>query len=204
VAILIVLWVPIIAFLDIAVPDRILTVPIIASFVISMAHFVTLYRLRVQTGPGQLLASAVAAMSVQWTVARAVAMGMVKDHLPFVRTDKGGAGKLRRRADFHAFWESILAGLLILGAVILVETNIKEVREINIFAAVLVIQSLPFIAAVAIALFERSRLNDFATWRELNAAFGELVGRVRRPVRIVEAVAPAQAPMVQKQTELAQ
>jgi exo-beta-1,3-glucanase (GH17 family)/cellulose synthase/poly-beta-1,6-N-acetylglucosamine synthase-like glycosyltransferase len=204
VAILNVLWVPIIAFLDIAVPDRILTVPIIASFVISMAHFVTLYRLRVQTGPGQLLASAVAAMSVQWTVARAVAMGMVKDHLPFVRTDKGGAGKLRRRADFHAFWESILAGLLILGAVILVETNIKEVREINIFAAVLVIQSLPFIAAVAIALFERSRLNDFATWRELNAAFGELVGRVRRPVRIVEAVAPAQAPMVQKQTELAQ
>lgn len=204
VAILNIVWVPVIAFLDIAVPDRILTVPIIASFVISMAHFVTLYRLRVQTGPGQLLASAVAAMSVQWTVARAVAMGMVKDHLPFVRTDKGGAGKLRRRHDFHAFWESILAGLLILGAIILVETNIKEVREINIFAAVLVIQSLPFIAAVAIALFERSRLNDFATWRELNASLGELVGRVRRPARIVEAVAPAPAPMVQKQTELAQ
>jgi hypothetical protein len=78
------------------------------------------------------------------------------------------------------------------------------VREINIFAAVLVIQSLPFVAAVVIALFERSRLNDFATWRELNASLGELVGRVRRPARIVEAVAPAQAPMVQKQTELVQ
>jgi exo-beta-1,3-glucanase (GH17 family)/cellulose synthase/poly-beta-1,6-N-acetylglucosamine synthase-like glycosyltransferase len=204
VAILNIVWVPVIAFLDIAVPDRILTVPIIASFAVSMAHFVTLYRLRVQTGPGQLAMSAIAAMSVQWTVARAVAMGMVKDHLPFVRTDKGGTGKLRRRSDFHAFWESILAGLLIVGAVILVETNVKEVREINIFAAVLVIQSLPFIAAVAIALFEHSRLNDFVTWRELNASVGELVGRVRRPVRIVEAVAPAQAPMVQKQTELAQ
>ena len=36
------------------------------------------------------VASAVlAAMSVQWTVARAVATGFVKDHLPFVRTAKG-------------------------------------------------------------------------------------------------------------------
>ena len=204
VAILNIIWVPVIAFLDIAVPDRILTVPIIAAFVISMAHFVTLYRMRVNIGPGQMAISAIAAMSVQWTVARAVAMGMFKDHLPFVRTDKGGSGKARLGSDFHAFWESILAGLLILGAVILVQTNIKEVREINIFAAVLVIQSLPFIAAVAIALMERSRLNDFATWRELETSFGELIGRARRPARIAESVAPTPAPMAQKQTELAQ
>ncbi len=204
VAILNIIWVPVIAFLDIAVPDRILTVPIIAAFVISMAHFVTLYRMRVNIGPGQMAISAIAAMSVQWTVARAVAMGMIKDHLPFVRTDKGGSGKARLGSDFHAFWESILAGLLILGAVILVQTNIKEVREINIFAAVLVIQSLPFIAAVAIALMERSRLNDFATWRELETSFGELIGRARRPARIAESVAPTPAPMAQKQTELAQ
>ena len=202
VAILNIVWVPIIAFLDIAVPDRILTVPILASFVVSMAHFVTLYRLRVQTGKGQLFVSAIAAMSVQWTVARAVAMGMIKDHLPFVRTDKGGAGKIRLGADFHAFWEAVMAGLLILGAIILVQTNIKEVREINIFAGVLVIQSLPFIAAVAIALLERSRINDFATWRAIETQFGELIGR--RPARIAEAVAPAPAPMAQKQTELAQ
>jgi hypothetical protein len=204
VAILNILWVPVIAFLDIAVPDRILTVPIIAAFVISMAHFVTLYRMRVNIGAGQMAISAIAAMSVQWTVARAVAMGMIKDHLPFVRTDKGGAGKARIGADFHAFWESILAGLLILGAVILVQTNIKEVREINIFAAVLIIQSLPFIAAVAIALLERSRLNDFATWREIETSFGELLRRARRSSRIAEAVAPAPAPLVQKQTEMAQ
>jgi exo-beta-1,3-glucanase (GH17 family)/cellulose synthase/poly-beta-1,6-N-acetylglucosamine synthase-like glycosyltransferase len=202
VAILNIIWVPVIAFLDIAVPDRILTVPIIASFVISMAHFVTLYRMRVRIGTGQLAISAIAAMSVQWTVARAVATGMIKDHLPFVRTEKGGAGKARIGADFHAFWESIMAGLLILGAVILVQTNIKEVREINIFAAVLIIQSLPFIAAVLIALFERTRFNDFATWREMETSLRELVGR--RPARIADVVAPAPAPMVQKQTELAQ
>ncbi len=201
VAILNIAWVPVIAFLDIAVPDRILTVPIVASFAVSMAHFVTLYRLRVQTSKAQLAASAIAAMSVQWTVARAVGIGMVKDHLPFVRTDKGGgAGKGRRHSDFHAFWESILAGLLIVGAVTLVETNYKDVREINIFAVVLLIQSLPFVAAVAIALFERSRFNDFAVWRGYQAALAAKIGP--RRARIAQAVVPA--PVAQKRTELVQ
>ena len=191
VAILNIIWVPVVAFLDIAVPDRILTIPIIASFVVSLAHFVTLYRLRVRTGPGQLAAAAFAAMSVQWTVARAVGFGVVKDHLPFVRTAKGG---LRRSTDFHAFWEAVLAGLLILGAVVLVATNVKAVREINIFAVVLLVQSLPFVAAVGLALIERSRFNEFATWRTLETRVGELVAR--RP-----AATPAPVPVAER-TEL--
>ncbi|HZL40759.1 MAG TPA: glycosyltransferase [Pseudolabrys sp.] len=174
VAILNIIWVPVIAFLDIAVPDRILTIPIIAAFIVSLAHFVTLYRLRVQTTKAQLTASVFAAMSVQWTVARAVGFGVIRDHLPFVRTSKGG---LRRTTDFHAFWEAVLAGLLILGTVVLVATNYKQVREINIFAAVLVVQSLPFIAAVALAMFERTPLNEFATWRALDLRVGQFVAR---------------------------
>jgi exo-beta-1,3-glucanase (GH17 family)/cellulose synthase/poly-beta-1,6-N-acetylglucosamine synthase-like glycosyltransferase len=174
VAILNILWVPVVAFLDIAVPDRILTLPIIATFVVSLAHFLTLYRLRVRTGIGQLVGSVFAAMSVQWTVARAVSFGLIKDHLPFVRTSKGG---LRRSGDFHAFWEAVLAGLLLAGAVVLVATNVKEIREINIFAAVLVVQSLPFIAAVGLAVIERTRLNDFARWQALEARLGELFAR---------------------------
>jgi exo-beta-1,3-glucanase (GH17 family)/cellulose synthase/poly-beta-1,6-N-acetylglucosamine synthase-like glycosyltransferase len=195
VAILNILWVPVVAFLDIAVPDRILTIPIVASFTVSVLHFLTLYRLRVKTNKRQMFASMFAAMSVQWTVARAVAMGLVKDHLPFVRTDKGGK---RKSTEFPAFWEAVLAGLLILGAIVLVETNVKEVREINIFALVLVIQSLPFIAAVLMALMERSALNDFATWREIEARGYELIGR--RPALTK---APAPAP-VQDQRELVQ
>ena len=179
VAILNILWVPVVSFLDIAVPDRILTIPIIASFAVSVAHFVTLYRLRVRTNKRQLFVSMFAAMSVQWTVARAVGFGLIKDHLPFVRTAKGGG--TRRGTDFPAFWEAVMAGLLLLGAVVLVEFNFKEVREIYIFAAVLVIQSLPFIAAVALALIERSALNDFATWRTLEARFAEIMPRRALP-----------------------
>jgi exo-beta-1,3-glucanase (GH17 family)/cellulose synthase/poly-beta-1,6-N-acetylglucosamine synthase-like glycosyltransferase len=188
VALLNIVWVPVVAFLDIAVPDRILTIPIIASFTVSLMHFVTLYRLRVHSGPGQLAGSVCAAMSVQWTVARAVGFGLIKDHLPFVRTAKGG---LRRSTDFHAFWEAVLAGLLILGAVVLVATNIKDVREINIFAAVLVVQSLPFIAAVGLAVFERTPLNDFAYWRTLEARVGELIAPRPEPT-------PAPAPITER------
>jgi len=191
VAILNIVWVPVVAFLDIAVPDRILTTPIIASFIVSIVHFATLYRLRVRPRAGQLLGSVLAAMSVQWTVARAVGFGLIKDHLPFVRTSKGG---MRRSTDFHAFWEGILAGLLIVGAVVLVSTNIKEIREINIFAVVLLIQSLPFLAAVGLAAIERTRFNEFAYWSILEARVAELLPIMRRSSSIAEATRTAPAP----------
>jgi exo-beta-1,3-glucanase (GH17 family)/cellulose synthase/poly-beta-1,6-N-acetylglucosamine synthase-like glycosyltransferase len=210
VAILNIVWVPIIAFLDIAVPDRILTIPILAAFVVSVAHFVTLYRIRVRANTGGMLGSVFAAMSVQWTVARAVGFGVIKDHLPFVRTAKGG---LRRSTDFHAFWEAVLAGLLISGAAVLVATNAKEIREINIFAVVLLIQSLPFVAAVSLAVIERTRLNEFVYWRTLDARFAELFGRrapisasavTTVPAQVAQVVQAVQAQVAPEQRELVQ
>jgi hypothetical protein len=102
-------------------------------------------------------------MSVQWTVARAVGVGLVKEHLPFRRTAKGGA--TRKGPDFPAFWEAVIAGLLLASAVTLVVTNAKQVREIYIFAVVLVVQSLPFLSAVGLAAIEGTRFNTLAYWR---------------------------------------
>ena len=56
-----------------------------------------------------------------------------------------------------------------IGALTLVVTNYKQVHEINIFAAVLVVQSLPFVAAVALAAIEGTRFNSFVYWRGLEA-----------------------------------
>ena len=89
VAILNLLWLPAILYFDIAIPDKILTVPILVAFVVSLAHFATLYRLRVAIPISQMVGAAVAAMSVQWTVARAVGLGLWKDSLPFRRTANG-------------------------------------------------------------------------------------------------------------------
>ena len=167
VAILNLIWVPVVAFAGIAIPDKILTLPILAAFVVTLAHFIALYRLRVSIPFGQMMAAVVAAMSVQWTVARAVGCGIWKESLPFMRTAKGGATS--KGPDFPAFWEAVLAALLLIGSAIVVATNYKQIHEINIFALVLVVQSLPFLAAVAIAGLEASRFNSFAYWHGLKA-----------------------------------
>ncbi|HYA04659.1 MAG TPA: glycosyltransferase [Xanthobacteraceae bacterium] len=174
VALLNILWVPVVAFANIAVPDRILTIPIIAAFTVSVAHFTALYRLRLRASPGRMLGAVAAAMAVQWTVARAVGMGLIHERMPFLRTAKGGSG--RKGPDFPAFWEAVIAGLLLVGAATLVATNYKQVHEINIFAAVLVVQSLPFLAAVTLATIEGTRFNSFAYWRGIEAKIVTAIG----------------------------
>ncbi len=165
------IWVPIVAFVGIAIPDKVLTVPIIAVFLLSVLHFAAGYRLRVSIPLGQTVGAMFAAMSMQWTVAKAVGDGVIRSHLPFVRTAKGGTA--RRARDFQAFWEAILGSLLIIGALTLIATNHEHIREIYIFAGVLVLQSLPFLAAVGIAALEGSRVNDFAFWRAVEARLRE-------------------------------
>ncbi|SDS19158.1 glycosyltransferase [Bradyrhizobium canariense] len=185
VAILNLIWVPIVAFADIAIPDKILTLPIIAAFVVSLVHFLVLYRLRVHIKAGQMLGAMIAAMSVQWTVSRAVAQGLITEHLPFARTSKGGLSRMS--IEFQAFWEAVIGVLLLVGAVVLVVmNNSKQVREIYVFAAVLVLESLPFLSAVAIATLETSRLNAFAFWRNSAVRTAELIGL--RPVTMPTAI----------------
>ena len=89
--------------------------------------------------------------------------------------------------EFQAFWEAVIGTLLIIGAIVLVVTNMglntsKQIREINVFAGVLVLQSLPFLSAVAIAILETSRINSFAFWTRTRIRTAELIGL--RPVGI--------------------
>ena len=157
VAILNLIWVPIVAFADIAIPDKILTLPIIMAFVVSLLHFAILYRMRVPVKWGQMLGAMIAAMSVQWTVSRAVANGFITEHLAFARTSKGGFSLVS--VEFQAFWEAVIGVLLLLGAAVLVVTNnFKQVREIYVFAAVLVLESSPPLSAVGIAILENSSI----------------------------------------------
>jgi len=198
VALLNLIWVPFVAIIGIAIPDKILTLPIMAAFAVSVLHFVSLYRLRVRIPAGQMLGAVFAAMGLQWTVARAVGMGVVKDGLPFVRTAKGGAGK--RSANFPAFWEAVIGTLLVGSAIFLHATNWEMVREIDLFALALAIQSLPFLASVGLAALEGSRLNDFAFWHGLEGRIGQMLTRRRASS---DASAPA-AVSVDKQIETAQ
>ncbi|MEA3026217.1 MAG: hypothetical protein QOF91_1502 [Alphaproteobacteria bacterium] len=198
VALLNLIWVPFVAIVGIAIPDKILTIPILAAFVVAVTHFVSLYRLRVKMTGGQMFGAVFAAMGLQWTVARAVGFGLIKDGLPFVRTAKGGSG--RRSADFPAFWEAVLGALLVGSAIFLHATNWELVREIDLFALALAIQSVPFLASVALAVLEGSRVNDFAFWQGLETRLGQML--TRRPAAAA-VPAPAAVP-ADKQVEPAQ
>jgi hypothetical protein len=55
----------------------------------------------------------------------------------------------------------------LLGSLTLYLTNEQQVAEISMFSAVLLVQSVPFLAAVSFVLIERSLLNAFTTWRRL-------------------------------------
>ena len=199
VAILNLIWVPIVAFADIAIPDKILTLPIIAAFVVSLIHFVALYRLRVPVKTAQMLGAMVAAMSVQWTVSRAVAQGLITEHLAFARTSKGGLSRMS--IEFQAFWEAVIGVLLLAGAAVLIASNqYKGVHEIYIFAGVLVLQSLPFLAAVAIASLEISRINEFSFWRNARIRSAELIGLRRAPIPIQTNTSGSASPEIQRET----
>ena len=189
VAILNLIWVPIVAFADIAIPDKILTLPIIASFVVSLVHFLALYRLRVHVKcrPDAGRHDRRDERAVDG-VARG---GPGPDHrASAVRPHLQGRA-VRMSIEFQAFWEAVIGVLLLVGAAVLVVTNgYKEVREIYIFAGVLVLQSLPFLSAVAIAMLENSRINSFAFWRNSAVRTAELIGL--RPVSLPRVGSPSQ------------
>ena len=66
----------------------------------------------------------------------------------------------------------------------LVVFNTKEVHEINIFAAVLVLESLPFLSAVGIAILENSRINAFSFWSKSRVRAAELIGLRREALPV--------------------
>jgi hypothetical protein len=166
-------FMPAILFIGVVIPPPAFTLTIMTAFLVSLLHCVLLYAKRVGIPLRQVPGAALAAMSLQYTVAQAVFTGLIKDRLAFARTEKGGnantvakagvakAGGAKKRVQTNpAKWETILGVLLALSAAVLVAVNQERVVEINIFAATLAVQSLPFLSTSAMVLIER-----FEGWR---------------------------------------
>jgi exo-beta-1,3-glucanase (GH17 family)/cellulose synthase/poly-beta-1,6-N-acetylglucosamine synthase-like glycosyltransferase len=153
-AVLNLVWVPFVAFQVVVIPDVLLTLPIVAAFFVSLIHFVCSYRLRVGVPYRQMLGAMVVFMSVQWTVASAAFKAAFPARQSyFHRTRKGnGAAVL---TGFTAMPEAVIGGLLVAGAVVVYATNFYRFFEIDLFAAILLIQSAPFLSAVALGGLER-------------------------------------------------
>ncbi|WP_244644652.1 glycosyltransferase [Azorhizobium oxalatiphilum] len=174
------IFVPFVFALGIAVPAHVLTLPIIATFLVYVLHFIAMYRLRVATTPLRMLGAAFAAMAVQFTVAKAVYDGFRYKDLAFARTAKGGNWLAGAARSFPALWETVIGGLLFTAGVAVHMQNWHAIREVDLYALALVIQSLPFLAASLIGLAEGSKFNDFAVWRAARAKLG--LRTLRAPV----------------------
>lgn len=153
-AILNLLWAPMIIWANVSFPFIALTVPILTAAAVNMMHCILLYRERVDTPFTRIVGAAIAAMSLQLTVSHAVFTGLLKDNLPFLRTDKGGNAK-KRRSDRPALWEGLLAlGLLASACFLMFINRVDRIVELTLFAITLAVQALPFLMAVVMSTIE--------------------------------------------------
>jgi cellulose synthase/poly-beta-1,6-N-acetylglucosamine synthase-like glycosyltransferase/exo-beta-1,3-glucanase (GH17 family) len=148
------IWVPFVAFKIVAIPDVLLILPIFTAFLVSIVHFVCSYRLRVGVPYRQMLGAMVVFMSVQWTVASAAFKAALpaRQHF-FHRTRKGKGAAVGTR--IMAMPETVLGALLVAGSITIYATNFYRFIETDFFATILLIQSLPFLSAVALVWLER-------------------------------------------------
>ena len=153
-ALLNLIWVPFVAFKIVAIPDALLTLPIFSAFFVSLIHFFCSYRLRVAVPYRQMFGAMVVFMSVQWTVASAAFKAAFPAHgTYFHRTRKGQGALVQGR--FTAMPEAVIGGLLVAGSITVFATNFYRFVETDLFGGILLIQSLPFLSAVALAWLER-------------------------------------------------
>jgi len=134
-----------------AFPPTALVVPVFAAYLVMLLHTGLLYYRRVTRSPRRIAGAAVAAMSLQFTVARAVLAGLRGRPLPFRRTPKGGGGIAPRFQQLTRILPECLLGvLLVVASTLLLVNNPQDIAEQTQFALLLLLQSLPFGATVAL------------------------------------------------------
>lgn len=150
-AVMNIIWVPVILFVGVTIPTIPLTIPIITAFLVNILHTFILYRIKVKTSIKNTILSSIASMSLQLIIFKAVYDGFVKDGLPFKRTQKGGKAKATTNP---IKYEAILGILLLLSFFALIFSNTTGITEIYVFAITLFIQSVPYISAIIMRYLE--------------------------------------------------
>jgi cellulose synthase/poly-beta-1,6-N-acetylglucosamine synthase-like glycosyltransferase/exo-beta-1,3-glucanase (GH17 family) len=156
-------WVPLIILFDLAYPAIALTVPVLTAVFVNVVHAWMLYSRRVLIPKKQIIGAALAAMSLQYTVSKAVVEGMITEGLAFKRTEKGGLVK-KKKSDRPAQTETIMGILLLSGSIWLWRANQFDVYEQNLFALTVLIQSIPFLCTTTMSLIE-----EVQNWRAAHA-----------------------------------
>ncbi|MEJ2157399.1 MAG: glycosyltransferase [Desulfobacteraceae bacterium] len=124
----------------------------LALFIFKLGKLFYLYRTRVGATVRQTVAAAVAGLALSHTIAKAVWAGFLTKDKPFCRTPKMARKSALFKALAVSFEELLLIGTLLSAATAISLLHDMDTLDIILWVVVLVVQSLPYAAAVLMAL----------------------------------------------------
>jgi cellulose synthase/poly-beta-1,6-N-acetylglucosamine synthase-like glycosyltransferase/exo-beta-1,3-glucanase (GH17 family) len=133
-------------------PPTAFMIPTLSVFAFKVAAGLMLYEARIKCSLGDKLLAAVAGMALTHTVGRAVWQGMFTSGRPFVRTPKCEHQPAFMQALLMAREEIALMAGLWLAALAIVVIFGHQNRDAFMWSGLLVVQSLPYVAALATSL----------------------------------------------------
>jgi len=143
---------PLFGLRPVGLPPSEFIIPTVGIFVFKLAYSFGLYANRVNCSFRQSLGASLAGLALTYTVGRAVIYGLCTSRLPFMRTPKMDERATLGMALGMAKGEAVLTVLLWLVAWVL-WTGVGEINpEARLWAGFMMVQSLPYAAAVLISL----------------------------------------------------
>ena len=140
------------------VPLSALSGVVLALFIVKTVKTVSLHRAKVATSFLGAVGAALTGLALAYTVGRGVLMGLTTSSLPFLRTPKcEDAAPWTRMLQLAAVEALMLAGHILAIAAIVITSKVDDPAEV-VWVAALAVMSVPYAAAVALALVCTLRL----------------------------------------------
>ncbi|HBT96818.1 MAG TPA: beta-(1-3)-glucosyl transferase [Desulfobulbaceae bacterium] len=121
-------------------------------FVFKVVKMLSLYHRNVEASFRQSLAAALAGLALSHTIARAMLTGFITSKIGFFRTPKKAQANALLRALANAREEVFFAVALLVSMIAILLRKDGMLLDIRIWAAVLFIQCVPYLAAVTVSI----------------------------------------------------
>jgi cellulose synthase/poly-beta-1,6-N-acetylglucosamine synthase-like glycosyltransferase len=157
---------PLFGIKPVGLPPAEFILPTIGIFVFKLLYSFGLYFDRVRCTFRQSVGASLAGLALTYTVGRAVIYGLATSRLPFMRTPKMDERATLGMALGMARGEAVLTVLLWLGAIVLWLTVGAVNPEARLWSVFMVVQSLPYAAAVYVSV-----VNALEQMRHARAVF---------------------------------
>ncbi|MDR3450642.1 MAG: glycosyltransferase [Alphaproteobacteria bacterium] len=146
-----IIWSVLLLFKLVEFPPAVFLVPTLSVFVFKIVAGFWLYHARVDCGWRDRIGAAVAGMGLSHAVARAMWQGMFTSGKPFFRTPKCGDKAPALQAFLMAREEiTLLVAMLVCAGLVLWQFEIQN-RNADLWAGMMLVQTLPYWAALAVA-----------------------------------------------------